>query len=318
MAEATMSHQTATPSVDHPRVLILANHSKRPVTEALAEFRPWLGDRAEIVGEPDTEALDREGAAELPEADLAVVLGGDGTMLRQARVMVDRQVPLLGINFGKLGFLAEFSIDSVKGHWDAIVGGRCRMSRRVVIDVAVYPAGAAEWGIKSGDGPAAMPDPVFRGLALNDAVVNAGPPFRIIDIEIAIEPEISKTSATTIAGDGVVVSTPSGSTAYNLSAGGPIIAPGVDALAITALSPHSLAFRPIVFTAESATWLYLHTANEGTALVLDGQESFDLRADQQVRVCLYPNRVPLVHNPDYNYWTMLAHKMHWAARPRGA
>ncbi len=293
-------------------MLILANRSKEQVPKALKGFEPWLKERAEIVAQVDTAEMSREFVKTLPAADLALVLGGDGTFLSQARAMIDLDVPLLGINFGKLGFLAEFTIDSVKSHWDDVIGGLCRTSERVVLDVKVYPAGSPHWG----DNGEAMPDPVFWAVAMNDAVVTAGPPYRMVEIELAIEPKQSHTSATRFAGDGVIISTPSGSTAYNMAAGGPIVSPGVDALTITPICPQSLSFRPIVLNARYEVWLALHTANPGTTLVIDGQESFNLQAGQQILVTRYANTVRLIHNPDYSYWTMLAHKMHWAARPR--
>ncbi len=295
-----------------PRVLILANRGKEHVPQALRGFEPWLNERAEIVAQVDTAEVSREMVETLPAADLALVFGGDGTFLSQARATIDLDVPLLGINFGKLGFLAEFTIDSVKAHWDAVIGGQCRTSERVVLDVQVYPAGSPEWG----DNAAPMPDAVFQAVAMNDAVVTAGPPYRMVEIELAIEPKLSHTSATRFAGDGVIISTPSGSTAYNMAAGGPIVSPGVDALTVTPICPQSLAFRPIVLSAAYEVWLALHTVNTGTTLVIDGQESFHLEAGQQVLVTRHANTVRLIHNPDYSYWTMLAHKMHWAARPR--
>ncbi|MFA9478334.1 NAD(+)/NADH kinase [Phycisphaerales bacterium AB-hyl4] len=293
-------------------VLILANKGKPLVTQALREFRPWLDERVNIAAEVDTDKLQPSDAQDLPEADLAIVLGGDGTFLSQARAFINRDMPLLGVNFGKLGFLAEFTIEDLKHHWPEIADGSCRMSRRMMIDVFVYPEGAPEWG---GNG-ATMPAPSFYAIAMNDAVITAGPPYRMIELELAIEPRHAGTSATTFTGDGVIVSTPSGSTAYNIAAGGPIVSPGIDGLCLTAICPHTLAFRPIVFNANCETWLALRRANAGTSLVIDGQVSAHLEAGQQILVKKHPRALQLVHNPDINYWKMLAHKMHWAARPR--
>ena len=312
MTDALNDSANPTGLPERPRVLILANQSKEQVPRALAGFVPWLSERAELVGQVDTASMSRDLAKTLPPADLALVLGGDGTFLSQARAMIDLGVPLLGINFGKLGFLAEFTIDSVKSHWDDIIHGRCRTSDRVVLDVKVYPAGSAKWG----DQGAAMPGPVFEAVAMNDAVVTSGPPYRMVEIELAIEPKRSHMSATRFAGDGVIISTPSGSTAYNMAAGGPIVSPGVDALTVTPICPQSLAFRPIVLSALYEVWLALHQVNEGTTLVIDGQESFNVQEGQQVFITRHANTVRLIHNPEYSYWSMLAHKMHWAARPR--
>lgn len=304
---------------DRPRVLLLSNRGKPHVNEALEAFRPWLIERADVVGDfaMRDDALDDTDA--LPAADLAIVLGGDGTLLSQARVMVERDVPILGINFGKLGFLAEFSIDDVKKHWDAIASGRVRVSKRIMLEVSVYPQGAPQWGGINGHGGGdrpEMPEPIYTGTALNDAVIIAGQPFRMVEIELIIEPQWSRQSATTFSGDGVVVATPSGSTAYNLSAGGPIISPGIDGMCVAALNPQSLAFRPIVFSGQCDCWMQLHRANPGTTLVLDGQASTPLSVGQQVRVGKYGKTLSLMHNPGLSYWSMLSHKMHWAARPR--
>lgn len=295
-----------------PRVLILANRDKEQVRDELPGLRAWLGERAEVVAEVNTTEISRDKARALPKADVALVLGGDGTFLSQARAMVDLDVPLLGINFGKLGFLAEFTIDSVKAHWDAIVAGQCRTTERIVLEVSVYPVGTPPWG----NGGDQISDAVFQAVAMNDTVVTAGPPYRMIELGLAIEPRDMKTSATRFAGDGLIIATPSGSTAYNIAAGGPIVSPGVPALTITPICPQSLAFRPLVINAHNEVWLALHSVNAGTTLVIDGQESFSLKAGQQVRVTRHASTVCLIHNPDYNYWSMLAHKMQWAVRPR--
>jgi NAD+ kinase len=312
-----MTRATPTnPAVPHPRVVVLANRQKPQVTEALATFRPWLSQRARVVAEHDTQALSEVVRSSLPDADLAIVLGGDGTLLSAARQLLGCRCPLLGINFGKLGFLAEFNVADVERHWDRIVGGGCRVSDRIMMSVVAYPPGAAEWGGNGGNGGEPMPEPTFRAIAMNDAVINAGAPFRIVEIELAIEPRTSGTSAISFAGDGVIVSTPSGSTAYNLAAGGPIVSPGIDGLTVCPIAPQSLAFRPVVYNASCDTWLAIRRANDGTTLVIDGQQSCNLVAGQQVLITKHPATVKLMHNPEYNYWKMLAHKMHWAARPR--
>jgi NAD+ kinase len=178
-----------------------------------------------------------------------------------------------------------------------------------MIDVEVH---TAETAIYTGNGHT----PLTTYLAMNDAVITAGPPYRMVEFEVAIEPAMVKRPAVTISGDGLIVATPSGSTAYNLSNGGPIVSPDVEALMLSAISPYTLAFRPIVFSAESDIWITLIRANEGTALVIDGQASMLLEEGQRVRVTRHPQRLNLVQNPTLTYWTMLAHKMRWAARPR--
>ncbi len=338
---ATMTH-TDGDSPARPRVLLVANMEKPQVIEALKDLRPWLEQRAIIVSEADSHAMSPELARTLPPVDLAIVLGGDGTLLAQARAMAAQSVPLLGVNFGKLGFLAEFSIDDLKEHWSAIAAGRCRITSRVLLDVTVRHSRRA--GEKpqleparpdATRGDASRPDtskpddagngndsgnhehgPAFHCLAVNDAVITAGPPFRMIDLELIIEPNAQNHFSTLFTADGVIVSTPSGSTAYNLAAGGPIVSPQVDAICVTPLCPHSLSFRPIIVRADADTRVRLLRGNEGTTLVIDGQTSVALGKGSEVRIRRSDRSFTLIHNPSLNYWKLLAKKLHWAARPR--
>jgi NAD+ kinase len=291
-----------------PRLIVLANRRKPRVVEALRDLTPWLAARASIVAQPD--GVRRTG--KLPAADLAIVLGGDGTLLAHVRDVVEAGVPVLGVNFGKLGFLAEFSLADLRRYWDDIAAKGRTVSPRLLIEVSVFDTRADDdWA-----GTGQRLRPVFTTLALNDAVVTAGPPFRMVELELAIDPKPGKAAVTTISGDGVIIATPSGSTAYNVSAGGPIVSPTVEALCVTPICPHSLAFRPIVVGGNRRVLVRARTANRGTCLVIDGQVPVALHAWQQVLVCRYSKSLQLVRHPDLDYWTMLGQKMHWAARPR--
>ncbi|MEE9211538.1 MAG: NAD(+)/NADH kinase [Phycisphaeraceae bacterium] len=304
------AESTTISKADRPRLLILANRKKKLVRQALVDLRPWWDQRAEVVAELDLAALTDEAVAAVPEVDLAIVLGGDGTMLACARHLLDRGVPMLGVNFGKLGFLAEFNMDDLQRHWQQIVSDGCRTTRRLMMVVRVVASTAADRGAGESEGA------LSESVAMNDVVITAGPPYRIIELELAIDPAVTRTNATTFSGDGVIISTPSGSTAYNMAAGGPIVSPEVDALCITPICPHSLAFRPIVVKATSELCLHVKEANKGTTLVIDGQVPIPLAAGQQVVIRRHPKSLQLIHNPELNYWKMLAKKMHWAARPR--
>jgi NAD+ kinase len=156
---------------------------------------------------------------------------------------------------------------------------------------------------------------VFTGLAMNDAVITAGPPYRMIEVEIGIDPMSPQTEGTTFSGDGVIVATPSGSTAYNLAAGGPIVSPDVDAFTIVPICPHSLAFRPIVVNSRSIVQLRMHRANEGTTLVIDGQKPVSLSEGQRVYIRRHGKALHLIEHPTRSYWQMISRKLHWAARP---
>jgi NAD+ kinase len=282
------------------RVVLLANRDKPQVTESLAAFEPWLNSHAQIILQADTHD---ESPLAVPEADLILVLGGDGTLLAQARRVADLGIPIVGVNFGKLGFLTEFSPAELQDAWPQIVADQCPISQRVMLSAEVFSNG---------------PEPCFRGLTMNDCVITAGPPFRMIDLELTINPQKWGSAGTHFSGDGVIVSTPSGSTAYNMSAGGPILAPDIEALVITPICPQSLAFRPIVVRGTDHLRLTLHQTNPGTTLVLDGQLSHTLAAGSRVELGIYEHRIKLVANPKMGYWKRLAKKMHWAAGPTKA
>ncbi len=285
------------------RVILLANRDKPQVTEALAAFEPWLSRHARIILQADAHD---ESPIKVPgaQADLVLVLGGDGTLLAQARRVVDLQLPIVGVNFGKLGFLTEFSPDEIKEAWPQIVAGQCPISERVMLEVNVHDADGQPLALRDG-----------AALATNDCAITAGPPFRMIDLELTINPHRWHGRGTHFSGDGVIVATPAGSTAYNLSAGGPILAPDLDALVITPICPQSLAFRPIVVRRDDRVRLALHQTNPGTTLVLDGQLSRGLPTGSTVDLRVYDKPMKLVVNPKVGYWKRLAKKLHWAAGP---
>ncbi len=298
-----------------PRVIVLANRLKSPVQAATQSLLPWLESRADVVAVPDLTQFDADAAAELPTADLILVLGGDGTMIGQARQTVALDLPVLGVNFGKLGFLAEFSIDDLHTHWDQLVQSHCHATRRVMIETMVFDPDSADCDIDALD----MDHCRFVTHGVNDAVITAGPPFRMIELQLTIDPTTDKTRhhdlGTHFTGDGVIVSTATGSTAYNLSAGGPIISPSVDAHCITPICPQSLAFRPLVVAGSSSIALRVLRANAGTTLSIDGQVSIALQRDEQVFIRRSPHTFQLIRNPRVSYWRMLAEKMHWASNP---
>ncbi len=281
-------------------VLLLVNRSKERVENALDESRSIISADATIAAEleadTDEPILDAQGA------DLVVVLGGDGTLLAQARRTEALGLPILGVNLGNLGFLAEFDLDAFREHGPALLGGAAlTTSRRVLLQVTHASAGD--------------PQSQFRGLAMNDCVVTAGPPFRMIELGLTFDGE----PGPPLRGDGVIVSTAVGSTAYNVSAGGPIISPDLDAIVITPLAAHSLAFRSIVAPSRSTVRIEVLEANDGThggsTLVLDGQVDRRVRKGDIIELTEHSRTIELVRNPGAHYWQTLHRKMHWAAFP---
>ncbi|MDZ4831817.1 MAG: NAD(+)/NADH kinase [Phycisphaerae bacterium] len=279
-------------------VILLVNRSRPGVTERLAEARATITAHAELRGVIDADS------SPLPPGqafDLAVVLGGDGTLLSQARRLLEQQRPIVGVNFGRLGFLAEFDWDAFLQHAPMVFGPAPLVRERMVFAVTV----------SSADGTLR-----FGSSAINDCAVAAGPPYRMIELRIRTNARGNEAlDGPDLTGDGVIVSTPIGSTAYNVSAGGPIVHPDVDAIIVTPNAPHSLAFRPVVIPSSLELSIGVVRANEGTALVLDGQVTHPLVAGDVIRINRHPVRAKLVGNPSNSYWQTLLEKMRWAAPP---
>jgi NAD+ kinase len=288
------------------RLLIIANTQKPQVQPALQRWLPWLAQRVQVLGVDPQEAHD--GPIRVA-ADAILVLGGDGTLLSVARRLEGRQVPVMGVNFGRLGFLASFVPEQFESDFEAFLSGRLSVSARLMMRVVVLPA---QSGCDLSDANALAARQRFAATALNDAVVTAGAPFRMIDLEISADLQ----TGIHYTGDGVIISTASGSTAYNVSAGGPIISPNVDALCITPICPHSLSFRPAVIAADSTVLITARRVSSGTTLSCDGQASTSIHVDEQIVVRRSPHPLLLVEDPHVRQWRTLADKLHWAAQPR--
>jgi len=285
------------------RIAILANSRKPDALKAgrelLAEFKPRAVDAVLL------DAWEEEGLRGAAGADLVVVLGGDGSILHAAHAVAEMGAPVVGINFGKLGYLAAFSLAEFREHLDAVLGGAAPISERLMLEGCVHE------GAESLVDVLAKP-PRFRHLALNDVVVNAGEPFRMIELHLRIDGQ----DTTTFRGDGVIVSTASGSTGYNLSAGGPLISPEVAAMVLTPICPHSLSFRPVVISERSTVLVQAHRVNPGTQVSFDGQIVHHLAERSVVVIRRAARRLKLVENPALTHWRMLGSKLQWAQSPR--
>jgi NAD+ kinase len=287
------------------RLLVVANLAKHEVRPALDEWLPLMSRHVEVLGVDPASDDDLSSYA----ADVILVLGGDGTLLSTARRIHGRQIPLMGINFGRLGFLASFKPAEFARHFDDLVNGRLKKSARQVLDVSVVAADVpcdlrrAEESLKRRR---------FWATALNDAVITAGPPFHMVEFEVREDGE----SEVRYFGDGVIVSTPSGSTAYNVSAGGPIISPSVNAMCITPICPHSLSFRPLVISSDSWVTIVAAKVNDGTTLFCDGQASTQLHVGDRVIIHRSPHDVLLIENPEARQWRSYAEKLNWGVSPR--
>lgn len=287
------------------RLFVVANPAKHQVKPALDEMLSWLKQRVTVVGVETDSNYDLRTVA----ADAILVLGGDGTLLSAARRLGDRQIPLMGVNFGRLGFLASFTPQNFRSHLEVMLQQGFTVRRRLMLETSVVPAGVS---ISASESDQVAQRRRFVATALNDAVITAGPPFHMIELEVSADSE----TGVKYFGDGVIVATPSGSTAYNVSAGGPIINPNVDCLCITPICPHSLSFRPVVIGAGSTVTVTASRVNEGTTVFCDGQASTKLSANEQIVIRRAPYDALLVENPDARGWRTLAEKLNWAIGPK--
>jgi NAD+ kinase len=229
--------------------------------------------------------------------DLAVVLGGDGTILRTAKWLGYEQAPVLGFNLGTLGFLADFSIAEAAAALADINAGEFRLVEHLMFETEIIRDGVV----------------IHRELGLNETSILAGPPFSIIEICLFVDGDI----ATTYRCDGLIVSTPVGSTAYNLSAGGPIVRKDLEAFVFTPLSPHTLTNRTVVDSAVRTYELLVPRPNEGSACVVDGRVVTGLAPFDRVRVRRAEPRFALVETRHHGYYRTLRDKLHWGGGIHG-
>lgn len=272
------------------RVLILVNPKKRGAREVADSLCPWVQSRVAV------ETMDLSDEPVATEADLVVVLGGDGSILQAARMLAGREVPLVGINLGKLGYLAEFTAEDFCEKFDDITAGQMPISRRLMLSARCEPA----------DGEAS------EHLVLNDVQVAGGQPNRMVGIAAAIDGE----ALTVYYGDGVLVSTPTGSTAYCMAAGGPLLAPGLEAMVLVPICPHSLTHRPIVLPPETEVVLELSDLQDEAVCVVDGQVQVSLTRGDRVRIRRADASFLLVQNGCPGGFATLSRKLHWGHLPK--
>lgn len=271
------------------RLFILGSGEKPQVNAEAENIRRIVAGRAEIVAfdlqnEQDLSAL---------SADLAIVLGGDGAILRAARQMGYRQVPVLGVNLGKLGFLAGVNPQDFAATLEQILAGQHRVVEHIMFECSLdVPASDAQ-----------------KLLGLNEVVIQTGPPYRMLDIELVIDGE----AVTTYSADGLIVATPIGSTAHSLAAGGPIVRQDLAAFVITPICPHTLTNRPLVDSADKT--YHLVVRQPGSTLIVDGQIQIPLGPGGQVTVRRAPVTFGLVHIPGHSYYRRLREKLAWGGQP---
>jgi NAD+ kinase len=279
------------------KLLLLGNAQRPGVKEEADRLLPFLRAHAEILV---CDLLQECDLGSLPLADVALVLGGDGAILRAARQMGYRQVPVLGVNLGRLGFLADLQPDELRACFPQVVRGEYRVTRHLMFECVVETLGEAG---QYRPGP--------PQLGLNETLFHSVPPFHILDLELAVNGE----PVARFSGDGLILSTPVGSTAHSLSAGGPILGQELAAFVITPLCPHTLTYRPVVDSAEKVYTITLGRGGDEAVLIIDGQVTVPLAAGQRVTVRRAPVLFSLVKVPGRSYYQTLRDKLRWAAQP---
>lgn len=228
--------------------------------------------------------------------DVAIVVGGDGTLLNAARHLARQGVPLVGVNQGRLGFMTDIALADMLSCMDDLLDGCFRREYRLLLDATVIRAGQT----------------LATNLAFNDVVLDKGAIGRMIEFELFIDGEFIYN----LRADGLIVSTPTGSTAYALSANGPILHPGLGGIALVPLCPHALSNRPITVAEQCEIEVrLLHAAD--CRVHFDGQLTLDLKPGDAIRLQRSAHQVCLLHPPGYSYFAMLRQKLHWSERPRG-
>jgi NAD+ kinase len=288
-----------------PKLVIFRDLRKQGVSEAIDEFLRFSKGKADIVASYGIEdlkqtctiALPPEDAEVLKKCDFAIVFGGDGSIISTARNVSKASLPVIGVNVGKLGFLAEFSVAELEDFFPCLEKGTAPIDKRMMLNCRVFSNDREE---------------KFCSAAINDIYITAGPPFRMIELKILVDGQPLAGCVT----DGLIFSTPTGSTAYNLSAGGPILSTKIEAVVITPICPHSLSFRPIVINADSTIEVFGVRVNEGTTISIDGQVSLKLSINDVVRIEKENSDFLIVNNPLRSKWDTLATKLSWAEKPK--
>ncbi len=281
------------------RIGIICKTGRLELLEIMKEFLPWLRERGvEFFVDIETaQYINMKGypRSEIPYlAEAVVVFGGDGTMLSVARIVCEKDVPILGVNLGGLGFITEVHKTEIFDAMEEVLSGKGLLEERLMLTACVQRHG----------------EKIAEYTVLNDVVINKGALARIVEMETFID----RMYVTSFRADGLIVATPTGSTAYNLSAGGPILDPKMDCIILTPICPHTLTNRPIVLPAGVLVEITMKTHAEDVFLTLDGQVGFSLRQNDIVSVEKSPFRTRLLIRRERNPFQVLRTKLKWGER----
>jgi NAD+ kinase len=279
---------------------VIAKSKAEVAKKVVGDLFSWLRrKKVEVLFDEQTASLIEEEKGEPREilankADVLIVLGGDGTLLSVARSIKGSKTPILAVNLGSMGFLTEVSLKELYPMLAKVLNGEYRLDPRIMLCSRLFRKG----------------DEILRYHVLNDVVINKSALARIIDIEVTIDGHL----VTVFKSDGLIISTPTGSTAYALAAGGPIIFPTMEAVIITPICPHSLTNRSLVVPPDSTIEAVLKTTDEEVYLTLDGQEGLFLNPEDRMEIVKSQHELYLIHSPRKNYFEVLRKKLKWGER----
>ncbi len=282
-----------------PRVAVLASTNRPRVRKELGTIERILAVSADLIAIDENQTFE---FSEDDDVDLVVVLGGDGSILSAARRMGLHQRPVLGVNLGNLGFLAALNEDQLEKLWPEICKGNCSIDEHVMLRASVIRNGTAQPLLIGADSV----------LALNEAAILGGPPYSMLKVDLYVDGRF----ASTYNCDGLIISTPVGSTAHNLSAGGPILNRRLDAVVISPISPHTLTMRPVVDAANRTFEMLVQQGHESVSAVADGRVLFSLQEGDRLRLEKAPVSFQMIAVPDRSEYLVLREKLGWGGNPR--
>ena len=283
-------------------VALLASVKVEAVSATLEKLEQYLlSEGCEVLFEQSTAELMAHNPASLPIAefagrvDLSIVVGGDGSMLSAARKIAASGIPMLGINRGRLGFLTDISPDELAERVAPVLRGHYSVSQRFMLDARISRNGEL----------------LNRGRAVNDVVLHPGRSVRMMEFDLYVDKQFVYSQSS----DGVIVATPTGSTAYALSAGGPILFPELDAIIVVPLNPHTLSSRPITLSGSACIELQVSARNELMPLVTcDGHNDFVTQPGDVITITKHPDALLLIHPQDHNFYQICRSKLGWGGR----
>lgn len=275
------------------KVAVIGSPEKESARSTLERVQAWLEPRSEIV----FAGITYDGRhATKAGAELLFVLGGDGTLIAAVHSLGTKQIPIVGINLGKIGFLAEFTLAQLENEGEFLFEPGLPVVSRAMLNVQLEPTGGQP----------------FHTLAVNDCVVLSGPPFRMAEMSVSTDGE----EIAQVRGDGLIVATASGSTAYNLSAGGPVLDPTASCVLLTPICPHAVTFRPLALDASRTIVVRGLATNEGSTVMIDGHVRRPFRAGDRLVITRYEADFKLVRNPHRSEWFALRRKLMWGQNPQ--